>query len=104
MTAKSEPIPCTRCGADLGPIGRRRAFLAFAVAGDEKVYSWFFCASCHAWTIEVWTDRFLGDSSVHRVGPIAEEDGRSDVALALTCPDAADARCDCPAHRRLGPR
>ena len=96
-------IPCRKCGGELGPIGRRRAFIALFVHGDEEVRSWFFCDACRCWTIEFLDDRFLGDTTVTLAGPFPAGSCEADVALALTCPDPGDKWCGCAAHRRLGP-
>ncbi len=88
---------CLACGAALG---ERAAFLCVRVAGNEKVHSWFECA-CGQWTVETWTDRFMGGSETHLSGPLDSAQGRTALSVAQSCPQPSDDRCDCDAHRRL---
>jgi len=94
-------IPCQSCGRDLGPVNRRKAFLAVFAQGDEEVRSWFFCEPCRMWTIHFLDDRFLGDTTTSLAGPFPEASCAAEVALANTCPDPGDKWCKCPAHRKL---
>lgn len=96
-------VPCTRCGLELGPVDRRRAFISLFVYGDEEIRSWFFCEACRAWTIEEYSDRFMGETSVVLRGPFPEGSCEADVALAKSCPEPGSKWCECPAHRKLGP-
>ena len=94
-------IPCQSCGAELGPISRRKAFLAAFAQGDEEVRSWFLCDACGHWTIRFLDDRFMGDTTITVAGPFPASQCEADVALAKTCPSPADKWCRCPAHLKL---
>lgn len=95
------PIPCQSCQRDLGPVPRRRAFIAVFAQGDEEIRSWFFCEHCRTWTVQEFYDRFHGDVDIKLRGPFPEAACLADVALAQTCKDPGDKWCDCEAHRRL---
>lgn len=93
-------LACTQCGCI---IPQRRAFISLLVFGDEEIRSWYLCPACRVWSVEEYTDRFLGDSSAFVRGPFPEEACAADVKLVDTCPDPASKFCHCPAHQRLGP-
>jgi hypothetical protein len=96
-------VKCGKCGAELGPVARRRAFISLMVYGDEETRSWFFCEACRAWMVEEYYDRFMGDSTVTVRGPFPEEACAGDVALARTCPEPGDKWCECAAHKKMAP-
>lgn len=95
-------VKCLECGTDLGEIGRREAFISVFVYGDEETRSWFRCAACGLWTVELYYDRFMGDSEVSFQGPIGEEAGRKEVERIRRCPDPGNKWCECEVHRELG--
>ncbi|MEK7466447.1 MAG: hypothetical protein AAB074_03440 [Planctomycetota bacterium] len=98
-----DPVNCRKCGADLQAVGKRRAFISVFAQGDEETMSWYFCEACRVWMIEVYYDRFMGDSEISFRGPYPEGTCEADVALANTCPSPGDKWCECPAHKKLGP-
>ncbi|MCE9582527.1 MAG: hypothetical protein K8T20_08550 [Planctomycetes bacterium] len=98
-----ETLTCGKCGADLGPVQRRKAFISVFVYGDEETRSWYFCGACRVWMVEEYLDVFIGDSRVAVRGPFPEGACEADVALAKTCPAPGDKWCECPAHKKLGP-
>jgi hypothetical protein len=97
-----DTVRCGTCGADLGPIARRKAFLSIFVLGDEETRSWYFCEACRVWMIQEYLDRFLGGDSVALRGPYPEAACREEVALVRTCPEPGNKWCECPAHQRFG--
>jgi len=98
-----DSIKCGKCGAELGPVEKRRAFISVFVQGDEEIRSWYFCETCRVWMIEFYYDHFMGDSDVTVAGPYPEEAWAAEVALAKTCPSPGDKWCRCPAHEKLSP-
>lgn len=74
-------MSCARCARALG---EPRAGIAVFVAGDEHVYSYFWCDDCGSYSVEGYHDRFMGDSEVLALPAIPREEG--DRAVALTAP------------------
>jgi len=69
------------------------------IAGDEYTETHFFCPDCHAYTVEVVHDRFLGETTVLEKGPLSEADGLAKLEIVRRCPQPWDKKCRCPAHR-----
>lgn len=91
-------MSCQRCGQ---PVSNARAAIAIFVAGDEYIYSYFWCERCELYSVEGYHDRFMGDSEAFFLPPISREEGDRAVALIRACPDPRDKLCDCASHRAL---
>ncbi|MDQ7778471.1 MAG: hypothetical protein RDV41_02030, partial [Planctomycetota bacterium] len=100
-TTGVEIMKCAKCERDLGGMDKRAAFICVEVMGDEYIYSYWFCDACKVYTSEVYHDRFDGESSKNRRGPISREEGDKLVELIKKCPDPARKRCECEAHQRF---
>lgn len=96
-----DAISCANCGADLGPVSKRAAFISLFVMGDERIDSWFWCAPCGVWTVEEYDDRFMGETTVSVRGPVPKEEGDRIVALIRKCPAPGDKWCECETHKTL---
>lgn len=98
-----DSVKCGKCGSELGPVRRRKAFISVFVHGDEETRSWYFCDACRVWMIEELYDHFMGETDLSVRGPYPQGSCEAEVALAWTCPSPADKWCECEAHRKLGP-
>ena len=78
-------MKCGKCGGELGPTSRRRAFISLFAQGDEEILSWYFCEGCRFWTIEVYYDHFMGDSEIRQRGPYPEFDTDQRVGNLANC-------------------
>ena len=95
-------IACVNCGAPLGGLQSRAAFISLMVMGDECIESYFLCPACDRYTVRVYHDRFLGDEDeIYSRGPFDRAEGDRLVALINTCPEPTSKYCDCEAHRSL---
>jgi len=79
----------------------RAAFLAYPLAGDEVIESYWTCASCDGFVVERYRDRFLGDAVVD-VGWVSTAEAAPRVARFLECPAPTEKRCRCPTHQEVG--
>lgn len=75
------------------------ASISGSIMGDEYIESYFLCAECGVYTVEVYHDRFCGDDSVSVHGPVSKSQGDAKVALIRQCPEPWDKHCRCPAHQ-----
>jgi hypothetical protein len=91
-------VNCVRCDQ---PLQKARAGISIFVAGDEYVYSYFWCDACGVYSVEGYHDRFMGDSEVFALPAISREEGDRAVALIGACPVPHDKLCDCASHRAL---
>lgn len=89
---------CVRCARALE---KPRAGIAIFVAGDEYVYSYFWCEDCGVYSAQGYHDRFMGDSEVFALPSIPREEGDRAVALIRACPEPGNKLCDCASHRAL---
>lgn len=87
---------CAQCNQALE--GSAAASICGGIMGDEYVESWYFCASCGVYTVEIYHDRFAGEPSVLTRGPVAKAGGDAQVALIRNCPSTWDKTCRCPSH------
>jgi len=94
-------LPCLKCHEAMALNAERKAGISIFVMGDEYLYSYWECASCQQWTIESYHDRFLGESSVHCLGPFSPEVGTECVRLVQACPHPGDKNCECASHHAL---
>ena len=94
-------ILCSACSKALGKSEGTPAVASISgsIMGDEISETYFFCAACGLFTVEVCHDRFCGEETVSFRGPIAEAEGSSKVELIRRCPEPWDKKCRCPAHR-----
>lgn len=93
-------IECAKCGKvfDTEKGGRPLASISGSLMGDEYIESYFFCESCGTYTVEIYHDRFLGDSTVFIRGPVPKAEGDAKVQLIGRCPEPWDKKCRCTAH------
>jgi hypothetical protein len=93
-------IRCSQCGRafDRQAADQSVASISGSIMGDEYIESYFFCAQCGVYTVEVYHDRFLGDEEVFVNGPISKPDGDAKVELIRQCSEPWDKKCRCKAH------
>jgi hypothetical protein len=90
------PVNCLRCGASLAkPV----AGISICPRGDEIICSFYLCEHCDLWTVERYTDEFLGDSYADCEGPYPRAYGDAEVAKIRSCATPHDKMCDCAVHR-----
>jgi hypothetical protein len=89
-------VACRKCGATLS---ERAAGIAVLGHGDEYIHTYFLCARCDAWTVEVFHDAFMGESSVWTRGPLSRAEGDADVERIRRCPSPGDKTCGCETYR-----
>jgi hypothetical protein len=94
-------IRCAQCGREFAGEGAegRVASISGGIMGDEYIESYFFCAKCGVYTVEVYHDRFLGEESVSVQGPVPKAEGDAKVKLIRQCSEPWNKKCRCPAHR-----
>jgi len=88
-------LKCSQCARPR----ERTAYICFEPMGDEFIESWFFCADCGVYTVELYQDRFLGPSDASVRGPIPRAEGDAAVERIRRCPSPSSKRCDCATHR-----
>lgn len=90
---------CSKCGKVLDEKkGSVVASMSGSFMGDEDTESYFFCQDCGVYTLEIYHDRFLDESSVFVRGPISKEAGDAKVELIRRCSEPWNKKCRCPAH------
>jgi hypothetical protein len=95
-------VTCLQCGFELPPAshgGGSVPSIAGSIMGDEHIDSYYYCARCNAYTVEVYHEPFLGDPEVSFRGPISREQGDAAVTLISQCAEPWDKKCRCLAHR-----
>jgi len=94
-------VKCASCGVDLAAdVDRtRKGFICASIMGDEHIETYFFCEACGVYTVEDYHDRFMGDDEVSTSGPVSKDKGDRKLAIIARCPDPANKRCRCEAHR-----
>jgi hypothetical protein len=94
-------VPCSSCGKHLGESAGTpsSASISGGIMGDEQIDTYFLCPSCGVYTVEVCDDRFCGEETVTRRGPLSKKAGDARVALIQRCPEPWDKKCRCAAHR-----
>ena len=95
-------MECLGCRRNLGNVDAREACFAVEHGGDEYVTSYWRCPDCDTYTVETYHDRFMGDAARSVAGPVPAADLAASLAEIAACPEPANKRCRCPAHRRLG--
>lgn len=80
-------LRCARCGSAPGPAGpgQRVASVSGSILGDECTETWYYGSGCNACTVEIYRDVLLGENSVSINGPVAREEGDSQIALIRQC-------------------
>ena len=95
------PVQCARCGvvisSEVG--GERLASISGSIFGDECTETWYYCAQCDVYTVEIYWDTFLGEDSASTRGPIPRADEDEQIALIRECTTPWLKTCRCPAHR-----
>jgi len=90
-------IHCVQCGKSLST--EPLASICGEIMGDEYTDSFYFCPDCGVYTIEVFYDRFLGETESSTRGPLSKSDGDAKVDRIGQCPEPWNKKCRCPAHR-----
>lgn len=91
---------CSKCGKLLDDKeGSVVASISRSFMGDEDTESYFFCMNCGVYTLEIYHDRFLDESSVFVRGPLSKDEGDAKVELIRRCLEPWDKKCRCPAHK-----
>ncbi|MCL5269399.1 MAG: hypothetical protein M1457_02330 [bacterium] len=75
------------------------ASISGSIMGDEYIETYYYCAECGVYTVEVCHDRFLGEEEVSVQGPVSKTEGDEKVALIRRCSRPWDKKCRCKAHR-----
>ncbi len=95
------PVQCARCGvvisSEVG--GERLASISGSFFGDECTETWYYCAQCDVYTVEIYWDTFLVEDSASTRGPIPRADGDEQIALIRECTTPWLKTCRCQAHR-----
>jgi hypothetical protein len=76
------------------------AFICGQIFGDEYIESYYLCTACNVYTVEIYHDRFLGESEATVSGPVTRERGDALISIIRACPDPSDKKCACEAHKR----
>ena len=91
---------CSKCGKVLDDKeGGVVASISGSFMGDEDTESYFYCGDCGVYTLEIYHDRFLDESSVFIRGPLSKAEGDAKVELIRRCQEPWDKKCRCPAHK-----
>ena len=93
-------IKCLKCQVELPPTneGGRVASISGGIMGDEYTETYYLCAQCGVYTVEVVYEPFMGDERISYQGPIPKEKGDAAVSLIKRCSEPWDKRCRCQAH------
>jgi hypothetical protein len=94
-------VRCAGCGRGIGAVPGEKpvASISGGIMGDEYTESYYFCAGCGVYTVEVVHDRFSGEESVFSRGPVEKAEGDARVRLIGRCPEPWNKKCRCPAHQ-----
>jgi hypothetical protein len=95
-------VCCTSCGKAFGDEGPNRnvASISGSFMGDEYTEYYHYCEQCGVYTVEIYHDRFLGESSVILKGPVPKSEGDEKVRLIGECLEPWDKKCRCKAHMK----
>jgi hypothetical protein len=90
-------VRCAQCRREFAEPGAkdRVASIPGCIMGDEYIESYFLCAECGVYTVEVYHDRFWGEDSVWVRGPVSKSEGDAKVALIRQCPEPWNKKCRC---------
>ena len=75
------------------------ACISGSIMGDEYIESYFLCAKCGVYTVEIYHDRFCGEEHVSVCGPVPKSEGDAKVELIRRCSEPWNKKCRCRAHR-----
>ena len=94
-------VNCAQCKQELGSKQKEEmvASISGGIMGDEYIDTYFYCAKCGLYTVEVYHDRFLGPEEIIVHGPLARAEGDKKVALIKQCSEPWNKKCRCDAHR-----
>jgi len=93
-------IRCSQCGRifDREAGDRSVASISGGIMGDEYIESYYFCAQCQVYTVEVYHDRFLGEEEISVRGPVPKTEGDALIELIKQCDEPWNKKCRCKAH------
>ena len=94
-------IRCSECGRifDREAGDRSVASISGGIMGDEYIESYYFCAQCQVYTVEVYHDRFLGEEEISVRGPVPKTEGDALIELIKQCDEPWNKKCRCKAHQ-----
>ena len=94
-------VRCAQCRREFDERGTkdRVACISGSIMGDEYIESYFLCAECGVYTVEIYHDRFSGDEDVLVRGPVPKSVGDAKVELIRQCSEPWNKKCRCRAHR-----
>ena len=94
-------IRCSQCGRifDREAGDRSVASISGGIMGDEYIESYYFCAQCQVYTVEVYHDRFLGEEEISVRGPVPKTEGDVLIDLIKQCDEPWNKKCRCKAHQ-----
>jgi len=94
-------IRCSECGRifDREAGDRSVASISGGIMGDEYIESYYFCAQCQVYTVEVYHDRFLGEEEISVRGPVPKTEGDVLIDLIKQCDEPWNKKCRCKAHQ-----
>jgi len=94
-------IRCSQCGRifDREAGDRSVASISGSIMGDEYIESYYFCAQCQVYTVEVYHDRFLGEEEISVRGPVPKTEGDALIELIKQCDEPWNKKCRCKAHQ-----
>jgi rubredoxin len=94
-------IRCSECGRifDREAGDRSVASISGGIMGDEYIESYYFCAQCQVYTVEVYHDRFLGEEEISVRGPVPKTEGDALIELIKQCDEPWNKKCRCRAHQ-----
>jgi hypothetical protein len=94
-------VRCAQCQKEFDQPGTKDgvASISGCIRGDEYIESYFLCAECGVYTVEIYQDRFSGQEGVSVRGPAPKSEGDAKVELIMQCPEPWKKHCRCPAHQ-----
>jgi hypothetical protein len=94
-------VNCAQCKQELGSKQKEEmiASISGGIMGDEYIDTYFYCAKCGVYTVEVYHDRFSGPEEIFIRGPMPKAEGDKKVALIKQCAEPWNKKCRCDAHR-----
>jgi hypothetical protein len=92
---------CLQCGKSLEEEKKHGiiASISGSIMGDEMTETFFFCAACQVYSLEICHDRFCGETSVRMSGPLTKAEGDARVEIIRACSEPWDKKCRCEAHK-----
>jgi hypothetical protein len=94
-------VRCAQCRREFDELGAkdRVACISGSIMGDEYIESYFLCAECGVYAVEIYHDRFSGEEDVSVYGPVPKSAGDAKVELIRQCSEPWNKKCRCPAHQ-----